>query len=51
MIFEWNENKREINAHRHKLDLIDGQYLFCCGAFREPNAARKHSFTRSPPGA
>ncbi len=28
MIFEWDENKREINRRKHKLDLIDGQYLF-----------------------
>jgi uncharacterized protein len=28
MNFEWDENKREINRERHKLDLIDGQDLF-----------------------
>jgi uncharacterized DUF497 family protein len=28
MIFEWDENKREINRRKHKLDLIDRQYLF-----------------------
>jgi uncharacterized DUF497 family protein len=28
MLFEWDENKREINLARHKLDLIDGQILF-----------------------
>ena len=28
MIFEWDETKREINRGKHKLDPIDGQYLF-----------------------
>jgi len=28
MNFEWDENKREINRERHKLDLIDSQDLF-----------------------
>jgi uncharacterized protein len=28
MTFEWDENKREINLRKHKLDLIDSQYLF-----------------------
>lgn len=27
-MFEWDERKREINLRTHKLDLIDGQYLF-----------------------
>jgi hypothetical protein len=28
MVFEWDETKREVNRDKHKLDLIDGQYLF-----------------------
>lgn len=28
MLFEWDENKREINRERHRLDLTDGQMLF-----------------------
>jgi uncharacterized protein len=28
MLFEWDENNREINLERHKLDLIDGRNLF-----------------------
>ena len=28
MLFEWDENKRQSNLLRHKLDLVDGQILF-----------------------
>ena len=28
MLFEWDDNKRQINRDRHKLDLLDGERLF-----------------------
>lgn len=28
MEFEWDENKREANLAKHKLDLLDGVYVF-----------------------
>ena len=28
MLFEWDENKREANAGKHSLDLLDGIALF-----------------------
>ena len=28
VIFEWDEAKRKISRGKHKLDLIDGQFLF-----------------------
>jgi uncharacterized protein len=28
MLFEWDENKRQSNILRHRLDLVDGQMLF-----------------------
>jgi uncharacterized DUF497 family protein len=48
MIFEWDETKREINRGKHKLDLIDGQYLFDGRPLSpiHPRAAVRHaSFT------
>jgi uncharacterized DUF497 family protein len=28
MLFEWDENKRQANRDRHKLDLVDGEIPF-----------------------